>query len=34
MNWDSDETVQIVRHIVQIPEPTKSRLHEVFGDDY
>lgn len=34
MNWDSDETVRIVRHIVQIPEPTKSRLRTVFGDDY
>lgn len=34
MNWDSDETVHIVRHIVQIPEPTKSRLKSVFGDEY
>lgn len=34
MNWDSNETVRIVRHIVQIPEPTKSRLRTVFGDDY
>ena len=34
MNWDNDETVRIVRHVVQIPEPTKSRLKSVFGDEY
>lgn len=34
MNWDStDGVTHVIKHVV-IPEPTKSRLHEVFGDDY
>lgn len=33
MNWDStDGVTRVVKHVV-IPEPTKSRLKEVFGDD-
>lgn len=35
MNWDKkDGTTRIVKHVVEIPEPTKSRLKQVFGDDY
>ena len=34
MNWDStDGVTHVVKHVVEIPEPTKSRLKEVFGDD-
>ena len=34
MNWDSVNGVtHVVKHVVEIPEPTKSRLKEVFGDD-
>lgn len=35
MNWDKkDGTTRVVKHVVEIPEPTKSRLRQVFGDDF
>ena len=35
MNWDKkDGITRVVKHVVEIPEPTKSRLRQVFGDDY
>ena len=34
LNWDSNGTVvHVIKHVVEIPEPTKSRLKSVFGDD-
>ena len=32
LNWNNgDETIRVVKHV--IPEPTKSRLKEIFGED-